>query len=270
VPAWEETVYPVPAGALRITCLSCGSVVAGRRRGSRNVRSILKEIKSHDDVNHPPYDPDVIQSVTAAIRRLNDGTPAPVRAGRFDIDYLGSDSSSVKQQAVDRIGGAVEALVGVIDRFIVYNHELEEWVQDLEQWNDILTLQLRKANTDRERLGDDLQSALGDLENANLRIAELTGIRDTLQAQAGQPGWDRDRLIPASRLARRASHAFETLAITTIGSTAAGLAVFGLTQSASTPPAPPENFVQIVQDIDAHCDVLDAAIERQIPAAEED
>lgn len=114
--SWEETIYPVPAGALVVTCLSCGSKIAGRRQGSRNIRSVLKEIKSHDDANHRPYDPGVIQAVTSAVQELNAGKPTPRRVGRLAIDFAGSGSTTEWRRAAEVLELHVAVLVEERDR----------------------------------------------------------------------------------------------------------------------------------------------------------
>jgi len=159
---WEERSYPIPRQALRVSCLSCGTAIAGGRRGSANIRSILKVLKTHDDAHHPPYDPGVIQAVVKAVEELNRGQPAPRRAGRLTIDLAGAMSSIRWRQHAE----ALERHIGV----------LVEQGTDLERAIDSLTRERDLAVSERDSLR-------AELIEAQKEIDVLQGVRDALAAE---------------------------------------------------------------------------------------
>lgn len=161
--AWEETSYPVPTRALRVTCLACGTQVAGAVRGTRNIRSILKEVKAHDGAHHRPYDPGVIRSITAAVAELNEGAASPRRVGRLSIDVLVTNASS---EGWRRRAEILEQHIGVL---IEKKCDLEAALHRLRHERDL-------ATADRERLRQ-------RLTEAEKEIDVLQGVRDALRAE---------------------------------------------------------------------------------------
>ena len=159
---WEETSYPVPTRALRITCVSCGIAIAGGVRGSRNIRSILKEVKAHDDSRHPPYDPAVIQLVAHAVAELNDGSPTPRRVGRLSVDLAEAGAALAWRLRAE----VLERHLGIL---VEEKAELEAALNRLRHERDLAVL-------DREHLRSQLVEAQKELE-------VLGGVRDALRAE---------------------------------------------------------------------------------------
>lgn len=160
--AWEETSYPVPRQALRVSCLSCGEAIAGGRRGSANIRSILKVLKTHDEAHHPPYDPGVIQAVVKAVEELNRGQPAPRRAGRLTVDLAGTMSSTRWRQHAE----ALERHIGVL---VEQRTELERAVDRLTRERDLAV--------------EERDSLRAELIESQKEIDVLQGVRDALSAE---------------------------------------------------------------------------------------
>lgn len=159
---WEETSYPVPVRALMVSCLSCGLIIAGGRRGTRNIRSILKEIRAHDDAEHRPYDPGVIQAVTTAVQELNGGALPPRRVGRLAVDLAGSGSAVAWRRKAEVLERHVAVLVEERGQLVAA-------IDRLRYDRDV-------ASADRERLQAQLAEALKEID-------VLQGVRDALRAE---------------------------------------------------------------------------------------
>ena len=159
---WKETSYPVPREPLRVRCLSCGVAIAGGRRGTANIRSILKEVKAHDGAQHPPYDPQVISVITQAVAELNSDLPRPRRAGRLAIDFAFDQSTDVWRREAEKL----EQHVG---QLLERRSELERAVVRLAA-ERTLALEIR-------------QTLRRQLIEAQKEIDVLTGLRASLRAE---------------------------------------------------------------------------------------
>jgi hypothetical protein len=73
-PTYEDSIDP-----LVVTCTRCtdGSgrplTVTGGVRGTRDARSILKELKAHVDAVHGDWSPQMPAAISQAIGRINSG-----------------------------------------------------------------------------------------------------------------------------------------------------------------------------------------------------
>jgi hypothetical protein len=162
MPTWEETSYPVPLRPLRVACLTCGTYVAGGHRGSRNIRSILKVVKAHDDESHG-YDPSVIQAITTAVDEINKGAPVPRRIGRLAVDLASSANSLGSWQRQAEI---LEQHIAVL---VDQKSALEAATEELRHSRD-------HALAERDALRHQLTEAQKEID-------VLRGVRDALQAE---------------------------------------------------------------------------------------
>lgn len=194
---WEETSYPVPVRPLRVSCLSCGVAIAGGVRGSANIRSILKEIKGHDEEHHPPYDQAVIAAVATAVAELNDDLMAPRRTSRLSIDWAGSSAVATWRHSAE----VLERHIGVL---VEQRGDLERALQRVTRERDDLRVQLVEAlkqidvlTAVRDGLGAELRKAQPGrrsagwfAELAKVTAGALVGAISTVGMQAALDGDD--------------------------------------------------------------------------------
>jgi chromosome segregation ATPase len=131
-------------------------------RGSRNIRSILKVVKAHDDEIHG-YDPSVVHAITTAVDEINKGAPVPRRIGRLAVDLASSANSLGSWQRQAEI--------------------LEQHIAVLEDQKTALEAATEQLRHSRDHALAERDALRHQLTEAQKEIDVLRGVRDALQAE---------------------------------------------------------------------------------------
>jgi hypothetical protein len=83
-----DPTYPDPVRALKVQCHGCGLMVAGHVRGSKDFRYLMKEIKSHEEADHPPYKRDLIDQLVVVVEDIDDFLCIQGYVGRYVVSLF--------------------------------------------------------------------------------------------------------------------------------------------------------------------------------------